>query len=257
MKPLIGVTGRPDNQNPGYVTCGLDYVWSVEKAGGLPVVLPFAEIEDNYRQVLGMLDGLLLTGGADIDPLHWGEEPNQRCGRIQPERDRMELFLCRGALSMDLPVLGICRGLQVLAVAAGGSLVQDIPSQIPAAIKHYQDAPNWYPTHRVRLRGGTRLASLFSSEIRVNSFHHQSVKALPEGFVISAEASDGVIEGLESPRHRFVLGVQWHPECMWNQVYNYNALFQAFVGSSLERAASRARRNGDRAGDRLKSKKRR
>lgn len=256
MKPLIGVTGRPDNQNPGSLTCGLDYVWSVEKAGGLPVVLSLMEIEDNYRHTLGLLDGVLLTGGADVDPLHWGEEPNPHGGKIQPERDRMELFLCRGALSIDLPVLGICRGVQVLAVAAGGSLVQDIPSQIPGAIKHYQDAPNWYPTHRVNLRSGARLASLFPSEIRVNSFHHQSVKTVPEGFIINSEASDGVIEGLESLRHRFVLGVQWHPECMWNQVYNYHALFQAFIGAAFERAASRARR-GDRSDRKSKDKKRR
>lgn len=257
LKPLIGITGRPDSANQNSVTCAQDYVWSVERAGGLPTVIPFMEIEDNYREILGRLDGLLLTGGADVDPLHWGEEPGPRCGKIQPERDRMELFLCRGALAIDLPLLGICRGVQVLAVAAGGSLVQDIPSQIPGSLKHFQEAPTWYPTHRVRLRNGTRLSSIFPSELRVNSFHHQSVKTVPEGFVISAEASDGVIEGIESQGHCFAMGVQWHPECMWNQVFNYTPLFQAFVGASLERTASRARRENGERGERSKSKKKR
>lgn len=228
MRPAIGIVSRP-NHHKRTLWTPVEYVRAVEKAGGLPVLLPLSADQEVWEGLLDRIAGLLLPGGVDLDPLYWGEEPLPGAGEIHPDRDRMEIFLTRAALERDMPLLGICRGCQVLAVAAGGSLFQDLGSQVKGSLKHDQQAPVWYPTHSARLHPGTRLAELLGSEIRVNSFHHQSVKNPPRDFFASAKAPDGVIEGIESLAHRFALGVQWHPECMWDQDFNYDALFSAFV----------------------------
>lgn len=226
--PVIGIPARPDGKGGAF--CPLDYVRAVEKAGGLPLLLPWPLQPGGGQHYLALLDGLLLSGGGDIDPVYWGEEPQPGSGEIEPVRDELELGLCRAALAAEMPVLGICRGHQVLAVAAGGALHQDLSVRdYPGLLKHSQQAPRWYPTHRVRVQPETRLASLFPAALRVNSFHHQAVSRVPEGFLVSARADDGVIEAIESRHHLFALGVQWHPEAMWQQPVNYDALFNAFV----------------------------
>ncbi len=226
---------RPNYHKDTYWT-PTQYIRAVEKAGGLPILFPLSTDEEVWDELLDQVAGLLLPGGVDLDPRYWGEEPLPGTGEIHPERDRMEIYLTRAALERDMPVLGICRGCQVLAVAAGGSLYQDLGSQVKGSLKHDQEAPVWYPTHTARLHPGTHLAELLGPEVRVNSSHHQAVKTPPRDFVVSAKASDGVIEGLESPSRRFAIGVQWHPECMWDREFNYDALFSAFVGSARQYA---------------------
>ncbi|MGE5590395.1 MAG: gamma-glutamyl-gamma-aminobutyrate hydrolase family protein [Bacillota bacterium] len=252
MRPLIGISCW---QNPESLEFFVPeaYVQALRKAGAIPALVPYVGTENEAAEALSRLDGLLLSGGVDLDPVHWGEEPYRQMGRIDPSRDRSELLLARRALSTDLPVLGICRGLQVLAVASGGSLWQDLHSQVASSLKHDQNAPRWYPTHGVRLTQASRLASWLGTEIRVNSFHHQAVRQAPPGFTAVASAPDGVIEALEHQTHPFAIGVQWHPECFWNQEKDHNALFLAFVeaarsraGHPDEAAAALAARGSDR-----------
>lgn len=228
MRPLIGISCW---QNPESLEFFVPeaYVQALRKAGATTVLIPFVSSEDEAEQALARLDGLLLSGGGDLDPVHWGEEPQWHMGRIDPARDQSELLLARRALSTGLPVLGICRGLQVLTVASGGSLWQDLPSQVTSSLKHDQNAPRWYPTHAVRLTHGSRLATWLGTETRVNSYHHQAVRQVPPTFMVAASAEDGVIEALEHQSHPFAIGVQWHPEAMWNRDQNHDPLFLAFV----------------------------
>lgn len=254
--PWIGVTagapapGSPAaGARPGYCL-DAGYAHAVLAAGGLPVVLPPA-VPAAADAALARLDGLLLSGGPDVDPGWFGEDPRPGQGRIDPERDAWEIALVRAALALDLPLLAICRGVQVLNVAAGGTLLQDIPTQVPGAWKHLQEAPRAYPTHPVRVEAGTRLGALLASargtapapaaplEARVNSFHHQAVGVVAPGLAVAARAGDGVVEALESPDHTFALGVQWHPEAMWEGDGAALALFRGLVDAAGARAAAR------------------
>lgn len=230
MKPVIGITpctlleGAKD-----WIYNPHDYTRAVQRAGGIPVLLPFVTSEADAAAVLDKIDGLLLSGGDDLDPLLYGELPHPQVGNISPERDAAELAYARVALARNMATLGICRGHQVLAVAFGGTLWQDIPSQVPGAIKHRQEGPKWHPTHPVTIAEGTRLHALLGPERLVNSRHHQAVRKIPEGWVVSAFSPDGVIEAMEHPGSRFALSVQWHPENFQGRPYNFDALFSAFV----------------------------
>lgn len=206
-----------------------DYVRSVEKAGGLPLVLAPGQPAD-AAALLDRVDALVLSGGADVDPAHYDEAPHETVTRVIPERDDFELALCREALRRDLPILAICRGHQVLNVATGGTLVQDIPSQLPGAAEHDPDTERWETAHEVLVLPGTRLREILGSErVAVNSFHHQAVKDLGQGLVLSARAADdGVVEGIEMPDRRFVVGVQWHPEAFWDHE-PHDPLFAALL----------------------------
>jgi putative glutamine amidotransferase len=226
-RPLIGITVGPDAGRPGFFQLREDYLRSVEQAGGLPVVLAPGEAAD-AAELLDGIDGLLLSGGADVDPALFGEQPHQKLGRVTRARDDFELALTREALAQDVPLLAICRGQQVLNVAAGGTLVQDIPSQLAGSIDHDPDTPRSAVAHTVRVADGTRLhAILGEPRVEVNSFHHQSVKDLGRGLIATAWSEpDSVVEGIESPKHRFVVGVQWHPEGFWRE-RRFQALFAA------------------------------
>lgn len=232
-RPFIGITASTLQEQPNrdWIFTTSDYFRAVRRSGGIPVLLPFFDDEAEADQVLNRIDGLLLSGGGDMDPAYFGEQPHPKLGAISPERDVTELALCRAVLRRKMPLLGICRGHQVLAVAAGGTLWQDIPAQVPGAIKHRQEAPRWYPSHTVKAAEGTRLARLFGTEFRVNSYHHQAVKDLPPGWVGSAAAADGLNEAMELPEHPFALSVQWHPENFTGRAYNFDALFGAFVSA--------------------------
>lgn len=216
MRPLIGLSMDWDEEKNVHLI-GAAYVEAVEEAGGIPLPLPSTEDEEVIDEWLDLVDGLVLTGGVDPDPAHFGEEPIPAMGRIVPSRDRTEIRLARSALRLDLPILAICRGIQVLNVAAGGTLYQDLQSQVPGVIKHYQAAPRWYPTHEIEIPPGTILARILGgTSFRVNSFHHQGLKGLAPGFRMSARSGDGVVEAIEGPG-RYVVGVQWHPEAMWKK----------------------------------------
>jgi putative glutamine amidotransferase len=233
MRPFIGITPyvhrEPPNRNWLHNT--EDTFRAIHRAGGIPVLLSHFDDEVSAGEVLERIDGLLLSGGGDVDPQLYGEQPHPKMGAITPERDRSEIALARTALARNMPVFGICRGHQVLAVAAGGTLVQDILSQVHGSFKHYQDAPRWYATHQVKARQGSLLATILGNEFRVNSFHHQAVKNIPAGWSATAVSDDGVNEAMEHPGYRFAVSVQWHPENMVGHAYNHDELFRAFIAS--------------------------
>ena len=206
------------------------YVSKVIGAGGVPVILPATGHPAVIEAYKKSCDGLVLAGGGDIDPVHWGEEPHPELGTVDPERDRFELELAKWAAECDIPVLGICRGAQVINVAFGGSLIQ----HLTGGICHFQKAPPNHPFHDILLVRGTKLFSILGLEtVRVNSYHHQAVRDTGSGLVVSATARDGIIEAVESVSNRFIIGVQWHPELMVDGASE--ALFKALVDASRER----------------------
>lgn len=215
QRPLIGITGNYSELN---TTLGEAYYRSVLEAGGIPVVLPPHDDIDVLKDMLDSLDGILFSGGADLNPLFVREEPIQGLRGINHRRDLQELLLVRLAYDRQLPMLGICRGIQMMVAALGGSIYQDIYSQKDKnCLKHSQDLDRATASHSVSLSAGSILHGLFQSDILyVNSFHHQAVKDVPSSLKVTAVSSDGVIEAVESTEHKSVLGVQWHPEayCM-------------------------------------------
>ena len=226
MRPLIGITSSYNWDNHSH-TIPNSYVDAVERGGGTPVILP-PTFQIDVEQLLEVLDGLVLTGGVDVDPQLYGESPIPNLGKVDPKRDHFEMEITRKALSIGKPILAICRGHQVLNVALGGTLYQDVPSQVEGSIKHYAKTPLYYPSHSVEVKEGSRLHGMFGKEeLGVNSFHHQAVKDLGEGLVARAWAPDGVIEAMELPGDAFVLGVQWHPERMIDG--EMLKIFQGFV----------------------------
>ncbi|MEA3338709.1 MAG: gamma-glutamyl-gamma-aminobutyrate hydrolase family protein [Chloroflexota bacterium] len=245
--PVIGITGRPDRSarppNLPLFAISQPYVQSVELGGGAPVVVPPYVEETRLRAIFEHLDGLILSGGGDISPVFYGEEDGGLLWRVDEQRDRAELALARWALADKLPLLAICRGVQVLNVAAGGTLVQDIPTQLPDAVSHSSPVagrPTSEIVHIVEVAAGSRIAALAgagsqpvalvgSGELGVNSAHHQAVKTVGAGLSVTARAPDGVIEGVEAPDHPFCVGVQWHPEVMAESYPEMRRLFEGLV----------------------------
>ena len=239
MHPVIGITCSLTASPIGDSIYALerniiarDYAGAVEYAGGTPLLVPHVEDMDCVDRYLGVLDGLVLSGGSDIDPLLFGQEPHQNMGSVDCVRDEMELQLTQKALDQDLPILAICRGIQMLNVAAGGTIYQDIAAEMPqptlAALP--KRCAGWYASHTIDILSDSRLLRIFGSpSVRVNSFHHQAVRDVPEGFIVTARAKDNVVEAIESPTHRFALGVQCHPEMMWERHPEALNLFTAFL----------------------------
>ena len=209
-KPVIGITG-----NYGELTCklGEGYYKSILKAGGVPVIIPPLGDTDCIINTLEHIDGLLLSGGADFNPLYAGEEPQSKLSSINSERDLPELLITQLAYNRQIPILGICRGIQTIAMTLGGQVMQDISET--AHIKHSQDADRSEPTHSVNIVEGSILSSLYEEQhIYVNSFHHQAVGDTGQRFRVTARSADGLIEAIESAEHKSIMGVQWHPECL-------------------------------------------
>ena len=209
--PVIGISG---NFREGDCTLAQGYYMSVLEAGGTPVVIPSYDNEKALVSILDTLDGLVLSGGADIDPDYLGEEPLD-CISVNPRRDAQELVLVSLAVERQIPILGICRGIQMLTAALGGKLYQDIKTQHGRpCIEHSQTIARGLPSHDVKIEKDSLLHSLMGTEtLAVNSFHHQAVKEVPQGFRVTAMSEDGIIEGMESTTFRPILGIQWHPEC--------------------------------------------
>ncbi|MDA8334232.1 MAG: gamma-glutamyl-gamma-aminobutyrate hydrolase family protein [Peptococcaceae bacterium] len=232
MLPLIGITcgfNAPEDR----AFLARQYIRAVEAAGGLPVLIGPVDA-DLFFPLASRLGGLLLPGGGDVDPVHFGQEPQRGLGSVAAVQDALELGLTLRMKEMGKPVLGICRGAQVINVALGGTLYQDIGDQVDGALKHFQDAPRPYPTHGIEVEEGTRLAALLGpGGRRVNSFHHQAVARPAPGLTVSAFAADGVVEGIEDEEGRF-LGVQCHPEWLWEQEPCFLALFRWLVQRSGE-----------------------
>lgn len=226
MKPIIAVSA---NFEEDYAGVKHAYTDRILKAGGVPVIVPFGLGDEEARQLCEVTHGLLLTGGPDIDPGYYGEEPLPELGRITPERDRLEVMLIREYAARNKPIFAICRGEQVLNVALGGTLYQDIYSQC-RTLQHSQKAPRSHLSHRVRAEEASIVGRIAGTrEFKVNSFHHQAVKDAAPGMRITARSEDGVVEAIESDTHRFVVGVQWHPEDTAGVDDVSRKLFEAFV----------------------------
>lgn len=226
-KPLIGITV---NRSCDRRRVWLPYAYSrcLEEAGAHPLLIPPMD-PAAATPLLGFLDGLLLSGGGDVAPLYYGEEPAPGLGQVDPQRDALEIALVRAALLRGLPLLGICRGMQVLNVVLGGTLTQDLGKA--GGLQHWQQAPRSRPSHTVEIMPGTCLERFLGEGfLAVNSFHHQAVAALAPGLKNAAAAPDGVIEALESLDDRFLVGVQWHPESLRHPASAL--LFQAFTGAA-------------------------
>lgn len=234
MRPLIGITASFDDEK-GALVCPKTYTDSILEAGGKPVLIPLMP-DDVAEEMLSVVDGLLFPGGVDVDPRWYDERPSIHLGRVNPLLDSLEIYLARKALALGLPILGICRGCQVVNVAAGGSLVQDIPTQIGGAMKHSQQAPRWYGTHEVILEEGSLVSKIHGTRrLVVNSFHHQSIKTPGDGFTVTARALDGVAEAAEA-KQGFRLLLQWHPEAMWSNDRVFLEPFKALCRAAQGKA---------------------
>ena len=245
MAPLIGITANYDictdvagrfhvaGQNSVYVAD--DYIKSVRRAGGIPVVLPILEDEESIADLIGHLDGLIVSGGNDVNPMEYGEVAKDECGKIQPFRDWSDLAMLRYAYeNTDMPILGICRGIQVLNVFFGGDLYQDLKTQ-GSFHRHYGDLyPRNYAWHDVTLAEGSKVGEAYGKAVlKVNSYHHQAVRTPGKDLKVTAVSGDGVIEGVECDGSRYVVGVQWHPEMLYDSS-EHHAFFEHFVAACIK-----------------------
>ncbi|HLR64805.1 MAG TPA: gamma-glutamyl-gamma-aminobutyrate hydrolase family protein [Pseudogracilibacillus sp.] len=212
-KPIIGVTPSIQSDEKNYFI-NRDNAKVIEEMGGIPYILPHSQCEDNILQIAEMIDGLYLTGGNDIDPTFFGEEPHPKLGTINPTRDFFEDELIQQILQLNKPLLGVCRGAQILNISLGGTMYQDIYAQMNRdLIQHSQNAPVAHGSHFVKVTPDSLLHRIVETDsLRVNSRHHQANKTAGKGLIFSGMANDGVIEAVESTEHHFVLGLQWHPE---------------------------------------------
>ncbi len=210
--------------NQAYLDC-------LEAAGATPVPVPDMA-DKRILDVLGLCTGLLVTGGADVDPRTYGEQPRPKLGSINPRRDHLDRVAIEHALAADMPLLGICRGIQALNVMAGGTLLQDVGSQVDGALKHNQGAPGWYATHDLDIADGSLLRDILGcARVGVNSFHHQAVADPAPGFRATAHTADGVIEAIEREGGGFCLGLQCHPELMAARDERIARVFVRFVAA--------------------------
>jgi putative glutamine amidotransferase len=234
FRPLIGITSGYDyDKSMLYLKEG--YYDAVFNSGGLAVAISPNSDEAVLAEFLNKCDGFLISGGPDVDAKFYGESNMPYNGNISPIRDTLELFIIRKAIDLDKPILGICRGIQVMNVAMGGTLYQDIHSQIKNhnIIKHEQSAPKWYPTHEISIKKESWVwRSFLKEKAEVNSFHHQAVKELAEDFEVTSVSPDLIIESIEHTKNRFCVGVQWHPELMWQKNLEYMNLFKELVNQS-------------------------
>ncbi len=238
-RPLIGINCDTAPKPSGEQRFALErcYFQAVEDAGGLPVLLPW-QSPASIKALLPRLDGILFTGGADLDPGLYGEAPHPAMKPLEPERQASDLALARAVLARRLPVLAICLGCQLLNVSRKGGLVQDIPSQVPNAMGHTKTPEIPVPKHRVRVLQGSILSKILRCKsLETNSFHHQSVNKVGSGLRACAWAPDGVVEAVEDPRHPFLVAVQWHPERIYRERSIHARLFRALVLASCGRMA--------------------
>lgn len=238
-KPYIGISGSillgsagSDVDLPrSYVN--LDYTRSIEEAGGIPIIIPFTTNLEIIHDTVAHLDGLLLSGGHDVYPLHYGEEPLQKLGEVWPERDHFDFALLKAAEERQIPIFGICRGMQVLNVYRGGSLYQDLSYDETCTIKHAQNQTPELGTHTVDIEFETNLASAIGRSTWVtNSHHHQSVKTVGKGLQVVARAKDGTVEGLEDSSYPWMVATQFHPEMMTPKDQSAIRLFDAFIAAA-------------------------
>ena len=246
-RPVVGIPtqtlqslGGVSSEIPPSWVMSQRYILTLTAAGAIPWMIPLVD-EETLRGVYDELDAVFLPGGADIDPMTYGADPHPLCDRTDRERDRIEVSLAKWAVKEGKPVLGVCRGMQLINVAAGGTLYQDIAEELPGAIKH-----DYFPfagahhtrdflAHEVSVAGGTRLAQFVGAgPVRVNSMHHQGVKVLGRGLHATAEAPDGLIEALEGDDDGYLVAVQWHPEALTDNDVHARDLFADFIEAGAQ-----------------------
>lgn len=230
-KPMIGVLPLYDKKRESYWMLP-DYMKGIEDAGGIPVMLPLTADIESIAMLANKFDGFLFTGGQDINPEIYGEQVETFCGELCNERDFMEKMLFQHVIELDKPTFGICRGLQLFNALLGGTLYQDMPTQLKTdnKIEHAQKPPYSKPVHNVYIEKGNPLYQIINTEVlAVNSYHHQGIKKLAENLIAVAKAQDGLIEAIAMPGKRFVLAVQWHPEFSYKSDNNSFKLFSEFI----------------------------
>ncbi|MDN2453831.1 gamma-glutamyl-gamma-aminobutyrate hydrolase family protein [Lactobacillus sp. UCMA15818] len=245
MKPIIGIPSdqliEANPRMPGdyLVYAPHDIKEAVYAAGGIPIILPFPEkftdVEDSIQGIIATIDGLILPGGPDVDPLFYGEEPIPEIGMTLGIKDKFEIALIKETLKVGKPILGICRGIQILNVALGGTLYQDLEAQNPnVKIQHAQATLGHFKTHHVKIEEKTHLNDLLGENSVVNSRHHQAVKQVAEGLTVAAISPDGIVEAVESENNHQILAVQWHPENLWQNDEVQFKLFTDFVARAAK-----------------------
>lgn len=235
MKPVIGVVSGVLREGPlklERVYANREYITSVTKVGGTPILLPIVEEDDALQAYVGMCDGFLFTGGVDVSPMRYQEEPRPLLGETNLMLDDFQIQLFQKVLASKKPFMAICRGIQVLNVACGGTLHQDNSYANSKTLKHMQQTEVGEPSHTIQVEKGSRLCELLGEKVYINSYHHQSIEKLGEGLQIVARATDGIVEAVEIPGHRFALGVQWHPEVMFSKNETMRPIFDALVKAS-------------------------
>ncbi len=231
MQPRIGIT--PAVQDTAHLMIHQGYMEGILQAGGIPLLLPLTDDSDTLDACIDSCDGILFSGGADIDPKYYGEAKHEGCGDILPQRDSMELTLMHRLIERgNKTIFAVCRGIQVLNVALGGTLWQDLPEELGTAVQHRQVTDGTQPVHSVQIEPETPLAALAETQtLSVNSLHHQGIQKPGIGLRVNARSEDGLVEAVDLPGRPFCMGVQWHPERMlWHPVSR--ALFRAFVRAS-------------------------
>ena len=231
MRPRIGVLPLYNSEKQTLWINPL-YFGGVEQAGGLPILLSLSEDPALWEEYCQSFDGFVFTGGQDVDPQLYGQEKIPQCSYQAPLRDNQEFYMLRRLRALDKPVLGICRGIQVMNTALGGTLYQDLPTQRPSPVIHSQQKPYDIPHHQVAIVPGSRIHQITGlTHISVNSMHHQAVWEVAPGFDVTAVAEDGLTEAIESRDARFFVGVQWHPEHMWQDYASGRSIWSAFVNA--------------------------
>jgi len=235
VRPIIGIPARQiEFEGIARFAMATTYTRALERVGGAPLIIPLELGDETLRAIFARLDGLLFAGGVDVHPKEFGEPIETFCGAIETDRDEIELKLARWAIAENKPILGICRGIQLINIAAGGSLYQDIAAQVSGALHHPHIKGNSYGhlAHTIEIDPGSRLArAIGATEMRVNSLHHQSLKAVAPGFQIVARAPDGIVEGIESRNGAFAVAIQFHPEWMQDDDARVLNLFRDFVNA--------------------------
>lgn len=230
MKTIIGVSAAVNDSHSSIIRDF--YIRAIYTAGGVPVLLPCVDDPETLDSYVSLCDGFFFTGGVDIDPARYGESVHEACGKIYPFRDEYELALFDRAIATPKPILGICRGIQLINVALDGTLYQDIPSERPSEVPHRQSEPETTPSHSVRVVVGTPLYELVGVDrMKANSFHHQALKTLGRGLRVMAEADDGIVEGVYLEGERYLRAYQWHPERLFETDAHNRLIFDDFINA--------------------------
>lgn len=235
MKPLIGILANLKTIKESHLIgqeeqqLNNSYINAIKITNGIPIIIPVTTDEDDLKRQIGLVDGILLSGGIDINPILYNEDPLEGLGEVNDKLDEFNLSAAKIALDLQKPILGVCRGLQVLNVLLGGNLYQDISHIKGEIINHSQNAKPHTKTHSVNIIEDSKLNNILGDKIYTNSYHHQSIKELGEGLIAVAYSIDGIIEAIEKVDEKFVLATQWHPELMVNSCDNMKKLFEVFV----------------------------